>query len=139
MKTSRRALSALLCAAMLFMGSARAADGPRQAVDLDLSQVSAVVAFAQVSDMYARPWAYLHSIVRVRGVTGRFVKANGEACDMISVSDASGCCSQGLEFTLAGDLGTAGTYGDEATVTGRFETYEEDGCAYIRLADAYFE
>ena len=55
------------------------------------------------------------------------------------IADATACCSQGLEFVLAGEHTYPDDYpelGNEITVTGTFELYEEDGFQYCRLADA---
>lgn len=54
----------------------------------------------------------------------------------------SGCCAQGLEFVLAGDYTYPEDYpelGTEITVTGTFQTYEEDGYLYCHLIDARME
>ena len=55
------------------------------------------------------------------------------------IADATACCSQGLEFVLAGEHTYPNDYpelGSEITVTGTFELYEEDGYQYCRLVDA---
>ncbi len=55
------------------------------------------------------------------------------------VADATACCSQGLEFILTGDHTYPNDYpglSSVITVTGTFETYEENGFKYCRLTDA---
>ena len=56
------------------------------------------------------------------------------------IADAMACCSQGLDFVLAGEH----TYPDdypapdtEITVTGTLEMYEVDGFQYCRLCLLY--
>ena len=58
------------------------------------------------------------------------------------IADATACCSQGLEFFLAGEYTYPDDYpelGTEITVSGTFETYDEDGYMYCHLVDAVFE
>ena len=55
------------------------------------------------------------------------------------IPDATACCAQGIEFTLAGDHRWPDDYpepGTDIIVTGQLETYMEDGMRYLNLADA---
>ena len=58
------------------------------------------------------------------------------------IADATACCSQGLEFVLAGEHIYPDDYpelGSEITVVGTFQTYEENGYMYCHLIDAELE
>ena len=58
------------------------------------------------------------------------------------VSDAAGCCSQGLEFVFAGEHTYPDDYPEiksEITVTGVFETYDQNGFKSCRLVEAEIE
>ncbi|MBC5999125.1 hypothetical protein H8876_03815 [Clostridiales Family XIII bacterium BX16] len=58
------------------------------------------------------------------------------------IQDALACCTQGLEFVLAGEHTYPDDYpkeGEEITVTGIFDTYEEDGFKYCQLINASME
>ena len=58
------------------------------------------------------------------------------------IPDATACCAQGIEFVLAGEHSWPEDYPEEATdiiVTGRLETYEEDGYMFLHLVDATVE
>ena len=111
-------------------------------IDLDLSNASATVVFAQVSNMYAEPWNYLGAVIRIWGTLDFYVKSSGQECSMVMVQDATACCGQGLEFVWKND-GAYGDsypdYGQEIVVTGRFEIYQEDGGSFIHLVDAELE
>ena len=55
------------------------------------------------------------------------------------IQDALACCTQGLEFVLAGEHTYPDDYpelGSEITVSGTFELYEEGDIRYCRLVDA---
>ena len=55
------------------------------------------------------------------------------------VSDATACCSQGIEFVLAGEHKYPEDYpeiGDTVTVTGEFNYYTEDYATYCQLLNA---
>ena len=55
------------------------------------------------------------------------------------IPDATACCAQGIEFTLAGDHRWPEDYpepGTDIIITGRLETYMEDGMRYLNLADS---
>ena len=111
-------------------------------IDLDLSNASATVVFAQVSNMYAEPWNYLDAVIRIRGTLDFYVKSSGQECSMVMVQDATACCGQGLEFVRKNDgiySNSCPDYGQEVVVTGRFEIYQEDGASFIHLVDAELE
>lgn len=58
------------------------------------------------------------------------------------IADATSCCSQGLEFQLAGEHAFPKDYpevGSNITVSGIFDRYEENGYWYCYLRDAVIE
>ena len=75
--------------------------------------------------------------LRVRG-RGR---AGGQSLLYLHHFDATACCSQGIEFVLAGDTGAEAypPVDTEITVTGTFQTYDENGILYCHLVDATLE
>ncbi len=111
-----------------------------EAVDLDLSQMSGTVAYAQVYQMMYEPEAYEGKIIRIAGYFDVFKdEATGMVYTSCIIPDASACCAQGIEFVWAGEHAWPDAYpepGASLTVTGRFETYLEDGWMYIHLVDA---
>ena len=111
-------------------------------VDVDLSLLSGVVVYSQLSGIIAHADEYIGKTFRI---TGAFAVYEGEervyyAC---LVTDPTGCCSQGLEFVLRdGSLKYPDDYpepGTEITVTGVFDTYEEGPYTYSQLLDAVME
>ena len=67
-------------------------------------------------------------------VQEQMANATGE-----TTAPPTACCSQGLEFVLAGEHSYPADYpelGTEITVVGTFQTYEENGYMDCHLVDA---
>ena len=57
----------------------------------------------------------------------------------VLISDATACCSQGIEFVLDGDYSYPDDYpllGTNITVTGNFNYYKEGESTYCQLLNA---
>lgn len=107
-------------------------------IDIDLSEVNAIVAFSQISNMYAEPWNYVGAVIRVRGILDHYESEDGQRRDMIVVQDAAACCGQGIEIVWGSEMSQSepeAGCGKEVTATGRFELYQEGGYSRIRLVD----
>lgn len=134
----KKMLIALLCIAMV-AGNAALAQAP---VDLDLSVLSDTVVYSQVYDMVMEPEQYLGRVVRVKGSLSYFQDPDTlKEYFAVVIADATACCAQGIEFVWNGrrypeDYPPLDT---ELTVTGVFNTYEENGYTYLQLADAEVE
>lgn len=109
-------------------------------VDVDLTVMSGTMVYSQVYDIVTNSQRYLGKIIKMRGqfsvYTDESTGVNYYAC---MITDATACCAQGIEFTLEGDYSYPEDYpamGEEITVTGEFETYEENGIMYSRLKNA---
>ncbi len=109
-------------------------------VDLDLSKLSGTVVFSQVYNMMADPEPYLGMVIRMAGYYSSYEDTEKDAVyHACIIPDASACCSQGIEFVWKGEHAWPDEYPAEGTdivVTGRLETYEEDGYTYLHLMDA---
>ena len=109
-------------------------------IDLDLSEMSGTVVYAQVYDMMAEPEAYLGSRVRVKGRLSYYRdEESGKEYFAAVIADATACCAQGIEFVWAGTHRYPDDYpplDTEVTVTGVFDTYDEDGITFVQLKDA---
>ena len=110
------------------------------AVDLDLSALNSTLLYAQLYNLLSDPEPYYGKIIRMPGSYSAY---EDEAQDLVYhaclVTDATACCSLGLEFLWAGEHAWPEDYpyeGDAILVTGRLEVYEENGLYYLRLADA---
>ena len=58
------------------------------------------------------------------------------------IPDATACCAQGIEFVWEGDHVWPDDYPEEGAdiiVTGRLETYDENGFTYLHLVDAVLD
>ncbi len=127
---------AVLCLSLVLGGTALG----ESAVDLDLTQMSSTMVYSYVYQMMSDPNAFIGKTVRITGWFDAFVDSDtGLVYTCCFIPDASACCAQGLEFVWAGERAFPDDYpeaGTGLTVTGRFETYLEDGWEYVHLADA---
>ena len=115
---------------------APSADG----IDVDLTKLSSTMVYSEVYNMMSTPDGYIGKTVKMKGQFAYYedpeTKKQYFAC---IIADATACCSQGLEFSLTGEHKYPEDYpelGSEITVTGTFETYEENGLKYFKLSNA---
>lgn len=117
-------------------------------VDIDLTALSGIMVYSEVNSMISFPDNYIGKTVKMQGQFTIY-QATDESGAFIPdqiyfacvIADATACCSQGLEFALAGEHTYPDDYpelGAGITVVGTFEWYEEDGCRYYRLGNAVF-
>ncbi len=110
---------------------------------VDLTTLSSTMVYAEVYAMVSYPEDYIGKTVKIQGEYIILQDDTGEniysAC---IIYDAMACCAQGIEFVL----GNGAVYPDdypelnsEITVTGTFETYDENGITYIHLVEATLE
>ena len=115
-------------------------------IDVDLTKLSSTMVYSEVYNMMCVPDDYIGKIIKMKGQFAIY-QATDESGAFIPdqiyfaciIADATACCSQGLEFALAGEHTYPDDYpelGSEITVTGTFELFEEDGCLYCRLGNA---
>ena len=145
----RKTFAALLLLVCILAADASAlslfgkAPEKEEGVDLDLSKLSGTVVYSQVYNMMVPPQDYVGKTIRISGLYDVYEDAGtGNTYFACVIPDATACCAQGIEFLWAGEHTYPDDYpepGCEMTMTGRFETYEEDGAEYIRLADAEVE
>ena len=106
-------------------------------VDMDLTKLNSFMVYAQIYNMAASPDTYQGQVVRLKGTFSIRKGANPDGGDAYSLVtyDEEACCTQeiGLTFARAEQLPKNGR---EATVTGIFEGYRENGANYCRLSDA---
>lgn len=122
-------------------GSYAPQESQKGAVDVDLTQLSGTLVYAEVYNMASNPQDYVGKTVRMRGNLVYQV-VNGQpnpdymAC---MISDATACCAQGIEFVLARAPDTYPDLGSVVTVSGVLTTYESGGNTFLRLKEARFE
>ncbi len=114
----------------------QSADG----IDVDLTKLSSTMVYSEVYNMMVSPDKYIGKTVKMNGAFAFYedpeTKKQYFAC---IIADATACCSQGLEFILTGEHTYPNDYPElysDITVTGTFETYEENGFKYCRLTGA---
>ncbi len=113
-----------------------AADG----IDVDLTVLSSTMVYSEVYNMMVSPENYVGKTVKMDGM---FSSYHDEASDKYYyacvISDATACCSQGIEFVLTDDYTYPDDYpkeGDEICVVGTFDTYQEGDYNYCTLRNA---
>ena len=135
-------LALFLIPASLSATFAETASEPLQ-VDLDLSQMSGTIVYAQIYNIQYDPGAYLGKVIRVRGYYSFFREpSNGNLYYACVIPDATACCMQGMEFVPFNEPEDPDHFMEDnadITVTGRLETYVEDGAFYLHLVDASVE
>lgn len=108
--------------------------------DLDLSTLSGTVVYSQVYNMMYEPEAYIGKVIKMAGYYSAYEDTErGVVYHACVIPDATACCAQGIEFIWGGEHQWPDDYPGEGTdiiVTGRLETYDEDGYLYLHLVDA---
>lgn len=109
-------------------------------IDIDLTILSSTVVFSEVYNMMVTPENYIGKKIKMAGAFSVYEdQETGQMYYACVISDATACCAQGIEFVLDKEYSYPGDYpetGSNITVTGTFETYEENGYMYCRLVDA---
>ncbi len=114
-------------------------DGERDGFDIDLTNMSSDMVYAQVYDMIFNGDTYVGKTVKARGQFSYYQEVDGREFYAVLVNDAAACCSQGIEFILDGEYTYPDDYpaiGTEITVTGTFNYYTEDFYTYCQLLGA---
>ncbi len=111
-----------------------------EGIDVDLTALSSTMVYSAVYDMMSVPENYVGRVVKMNGLFAAYYDGVEDkyyyACIVL---DAAACCSQGIEFELAGEHVYPDDYpaeDDEITVVGTFDTYTEDGYLYCTLRTA---
>ena len=115
-------------------------------IDVDLTKLSSTMVYSEVYNMMYSPDDYVGKTVKMEGQFAIY-QATDENGALIPdqiyfacvIADATACCSQGLEFVLAGEKTYPDDYpelGSEINVTGVFQLYDENGTTYCHLVDA---
>ena len=111
--------------------------------DVDLTELNSQMVYAQVYDMVSNPDNYMGQKIRVKGPFSYFKDdQTGNEYFAVLISDATACCSQGIEFVLDGDHKYPDDYpalNSEITVSGTFNYYKEGVNLYCQLLDAKIE
>ena len=140
----RLALLLAFCLALASLSAsfAETASEPLQ-VDLDLSEMSGTIVYAQIYNIQYDPGPYLGKVIRVRGYYQLYIEpADGNVYYACVIPDATACCTQGMEFVPATEPEDPENYIEDCadiTVTGRLDIYVDNGTSYLHLVDASVE
>ena len=117
-----------------------ATDGGNSAgVDLDLTQLSSTMVYSEVYNIMTSPEDYVGQTIRMEGqCLSAYYEPTKTTYYSIVIQDATACCAQGIEYVLSDGQGYPED-GGNATVTGRFESYDEEGTVWYHLVDADLE
>lgn len=111
-----------------------------EGVDVDLTTLSSTMVYSEVYNMMIMPEDYMGKTIKMNGIFSYMTdETTGNVYYACIIMDATACCSQGIEFELAGDYTYPDDYpeiGGDITVTGTFDVYEEDGYKYCTLRNA---
>lgn len=115
-------------------------------VDVDLTLMGSDLVYATVYQMMSKPEKYEGKTIRIEGkYYASYYPITDKYYNYCLIADALACCSQGLEFELAGGAVYPDDYPadqSEVVVTGVFETYTEEAGQtfyYCRLRDAEYQ
>ena len=109
-------------------------------IDVDLNNLNANVVYSQVYLMMTEPDKFIGKRIRMSGQFNVYAAQEGNPSGVteyyaIIIADAQACCQQGIEFVWPGHTYPEGfpEVKSNASVTGIFEVYEENGKKYCRL------
>ncbi len=109
-------------------------------IDVDLASLSSTMVYAELFNIVKNPDNYIGKMVRIKGNFSLYTDPNtNKQYFAVIVSDATACCSQGLEFRANDKFSYPEDYpevGGIITVEGEFTTYDENGSLYCELINA---
>ncbi|MDO4734100.1 MAG: hypothetical protein Q4A51_02445 [Lachnospiraceae bacterium] len=111
-----------------------------EGVDMDLTQMSGTMLYSQVNYMMYKPEKFVGQTVKVPGTfSAVYSEEDGRYYFGCLVRDKAACCVLGVEFELPEDYVYPDDYpaeGEEITVFGTFDTYQQGEYTYAVLRDA---
>lgn len=114
----------------------KAVDG----IDYDLSTMGSDMVYATVYLMMTQPEDFEGKKIKMKGqYLSAFFEPTKKYYSYCFISDAAGCCSQGIEFATKKKLKYPDDFPKDNTdieVVGVFESYTEEGKLYCHLKDS---
>ena len=109
-------------------------------VDVDLTVLSSTMVYSEVYNIMISPDDYKGKVVKMKGqFVPYYDESTGNYYFACFISDATACCSQGIEFILTDEYSYPEDYpqeGDTICVVGTFDTYMEGENMYCTLRNA---
>ena len=124
---------------LICLSSAGCSDAKKKpgGVDVDLTELSGTMAYAEILNILTKPEDYFGKTIKI---AGPYAEAYYDVTDLyyhyVVVEDITACCAQGLEFILAGEYEYPGDFPEEKTkieITGVFGSYIELDRTYYCL------
>lgn len=120
--------------------------GPYQTegvVDVDLTEMSVTMVYANLYMMVTMPEEYLGKNIKMTGEFDVYESPDGEVYFAVAVTDEEACCRQGFAIEFLDDSSYPNKFpaaNSEITVVGRFEAMQHPdwSMTYYNLVDAYF-
>lgn len=115
------------------------ASGSNENVDVDLTLMSSTMVYSEVYNMMMNPDDYMGKTIKIIGPYYSFyLNETGKYYHAVIISDATACCSNGLEFVWDDNTHVyPDEYPENNTIielVGTFGSYEELGQTYYYLA-----
>lgn len=108
-------------------------------IDIDLAAMSVIMAYSEIYNMLCYPDGYIGKTVKISGQYACYenpeTKKLYHAC---IITDATACCAQGFEFTLAEESSEYPSSGDSITIIGTFNIYWEGKNSFAELINSRF-
>ena len=112
-------------------------------VDLDLTEMSSTMVYAEVLNMMLDPESYEGMSICMDGTFSSWEDPDtGHVYYSCIIADATACCQQGVEFVLTDDYKYPEDYpkeGDPIEVTGVYELYEDGELENYHVAEGKLE
>ncbi len=112
---------------------------PENGIDYDLTTMGSDMVYATVYLMMTDPSSYEGKKVKMSGqYYAAWYEPRKTYYNYCFISDAAGCCSQGIEFAMGEEYKYPNDFPDDdtdITVIGTFETYMEDGKTFCHLKE----
>ena len=128
-----------VCAAAMLLSGCSGSDEQEADVDIDLTVMSATMVYSEVFNMLLTPEEYQGKTFLMDGLySGYDDDVTGRHYSMCIIPDATACCSQGIEFLLTDEYEYPDDYpeeGDEITLTGVYDLYDDGEYEYYLLKD----
>ena len=121
-------------------GTGEAAEKSEDGIDVDLTALSSIMVYSEVYNMMVTPESYMGKTIKMDGIFSLYHDdSTGKDYYACIITDATACCSQGIEFVPTDDYVYPDDYpeqGGEISVVGIFDLYEEGESKYCTLRNA---
>ena len=128
----------LLFASLLLTACGKKESAPQE-VDVDLSSLGGAIVFGKIYDMMNNSEKYEGQVIRMAGTVNEIrITQKGVLVDTLYscfVTDAEGCCPQGIEFVMA-EGHEYPPLGEKVVVEGVWNNYSLYGLSRARLINA---